>query len=141
MADQLGQQLTSARLSEIERDAALVGVEVEKQAALLGMRVPPGKGPRWRDRSPVRGGSTLMTSAPRSAISLVAYAAATMWPHSITRNPANAWSAYWSLVAAACTMNGPRFLAACRTWQAPSDQRERPAERTLPAGPRPQARK
>src|SRR5580704_7900333 len=56
---------------------------------LSGCGVSPGKGPRRRVRSPA-GGSTLITSAPRSPRSFAAYAAETPSPHSTTEIPFSA---------------------------------------------------
>src|SRR6266849_5906933 len=74
----------------VERDAEFVGVEIEKQPALLGMGASPGNGPRVRARSPIPGRSTLITSAPISAISLAVYGAETISPISTILRPANA---------------------------------------------------
>ena len=72
---------------KIEGDAALVAIEVEEEATLFGVRHELfGKGPRRRVLSPV-GGSTLITSAPKSAIILAPKAAATPSPYSMTRTP------------------------------------------------------
>ena len=66
--------------------AAFALVDEQEQPAAFGMGNVVGMGPQRRAGSP-SGGSTLMTSAPRSASSLAQNGAETISPHSTTRMP------------------------------------------------------
>ncbi len=65
------ERVETFRSVHVQRYPPLAGVVVEEQRAAFGVRDPLfGKGPHWRDGSPPRG-STLITSAPLSASSLL----------------------------------------------------------------------
>jgi hypothetical protein len=65
-AEQCANLLHAGRLAEIGCDAALVGIEPGEISALMVPSPTSTSGAIFRARSPP-GGSTLMTSAPKSA--------------------------------------------------------------------------
>ncbi len=81
----LSRSAGSVRSSVTPRLSAL---RYRNRPLFSGSGISRGKGPRRRTISPL-GGSTLITSAPNSAISLVQNAAATPCPHSTTDTSAS----------------------------------------------------
>jgi hypothetical protein len=69
--------------SQIRDDTAFIRIEIDKEPALFLVGLILRKGPAPSVESP-SGDSTLITSAPRSARSLVPNAAETPAPHSTT---------------------------------------------------------
>ncbi len=70
--DEAVERLAALRASQVEGDAALVGVQIEEEPAPLRMRHAARKRAALPRRVAPPGGSILTTSAPRSASSLVA---------------------------------------------------------------------
>ena len=106
MSELKGDQEAAARLNaalvDSEPAAAFAGTTIRassspavlrrSSAMLFLLRLNMGKNPapapsRWRVRSPSTG-STLMTSAPRSASTMPQVGPMTMWVNSTTRSPA-----------------------------------------------------
>ena len=77
---------------QVERYALLAGVEVGEEEAALRVRLVVRRRAAGCGRDHRRSRSTLMTSAPKSARSLVQYGPATWWVRSRTRTPCSALS-------------------------------------------------
>ncbi len=86
--DQLEQRRTISLVLEVQNDAALVAIDAREVTAVSQPLVSGGMGPIPRGGSPP-GGSTLITSAPRSASSIVQNGPARYWVRSMIRMSAS----------------------------------------------------